>query len=202
VETLKEFRTMLYGCPNIHIFTDHKNNMFACLQTQRVLLWHLFMDDYSVKFHYIKGSSNMLADTLSQFPFDERQKSYDSPHHALPSHNYGQQNIQAVTTSCQRVLNDDSIHNRPILNSEDTHDIYKTDSYQLYKSLDSFQLLALESDLIDCFIHLPPAENIPFILTYANITQAQPGDAQLQQLHAQKSNQYIQKLLAPNLSLW
>jgi RNase H-like domain found in reverse transcriptase len=37
VETLKEFCTMLYGCPNIHVFTDHKNNMFAHLQTQHVL---------------------------------------------------------------------------------------------------------------------------------------------------------------------
>jgi Integrase zinc binding domain len=95
------------------------------------------------------------------------------------------------------VLNDDLVHNQPILHSEDKQDIYQTDSYQLYKSLDSFQSLALENNLIDCFIHLPPLENIPFILTYANITQAQPGDAQLQQLHAQKPNQYIQKL-----SLW
>jgi RNase H-like domain found in reverse transcriptase len=29
VETLKEFRTMLYGCPDIHVYTDHKNNTFA-----------------------------------------------------------------------------------------------------------------------------------------------------------------------------
>jgi hypothetical protein len=45
-------------------------------------------------------------------------------------------------------------------------------------------------------------ENIPFILTYANIAQAQPGDAQLQLLCTQKPNQYTRKLLAPNMSLW
>jgi RNase H-like domain found in reverse transcriptase len=59
VETL--ICTMLYGCPNIHVFTDHKNNTFERLQTQHVLRWHLFLDDYSIKFHYIKGNSTTLA---------------------------------------------------------------------------------------------------------------------------------------------
>jgi RNase H-like domain found in reverse transcriptase len=44
VETLKEFHTMLYGCPNTHVFTDYKNNMSEHLQTQHVLRWHLFLD--------------------------------------------------------------------------------------------------------------------------------------------------------------
>jgi hypothetical protein len=111
VETLKEFCTMLYGCPNIHVFTDHMNNMFEHLQTQHVLQWRLFLDDYSIKFHYIKGNSNLLANVLSCLPFDERQKAY-----ALPSHkdiNYGyklKHNLQAVTSSCQRVINDDLLH--------------------------------------------------------------------------------------------
>jgi RNase H-like domain found in reverse transcriptase len=189
VETLKEFRTMLYGCPNIHVCTDHKNNTFARLQTQRVLQWHLFLDDYSVKFHYIKGNSNTLADTLLRLPFDEEQKAYASPSHDKNKHNIQaitslHLNSRAITSFSQRVMNDDLVHVRPNNNSEDTNDIY----HQL-----------LEDDLIDCFLHLPMLENIPFILTYANIAQAQPGDAQLQLLHAQKPNQYTQKLLAPNV---
>jgi hypothetical protein len=96
VETLKEFLTLLYGCPNIHVFTDHKNNMFKHLQTQHVLRLRLFLDDYTVKFHYIKGNSNTLANALSCLPFDERQKAY-----ALPRHDYHKHNIQAVTGSCQ-----------------------------------------------------------------------------------------------------
>ena len=41
VETLREYRTMLFGCPELHIYTDHKNLTFQNLQTQRVLRWHL-----------------------------------------------------------------------------------------------------------------------------------------------------------------
>jgi RNase H-like domain found in reverse transcriptase len=79
VETLKEFRTMLYGCPDIHVYTGHKNNMFACFQTQRVLRRRLCLDDYNVNLHYIKGNSNSLADALSRLPFDERQNAYALP---------------------------------------------------------------------------------------------------------------------------
>jgi Integrase zinc binding domain len=68
--------------------------------------------------------------------------------------------------------------------------------------MDHFKSLLLENDLIDCFLHLPLLEKIPFILTYANVAQAQPGGAQLLILHTQKPNLYIQKLLAPDLSLW
>jgi len=79
VETLKEFRTTLYGCQNIHVYTDHKNNTFANLQTQRVLRWRLFLEDYGVQLHYIKGETNHIADALSRLPFDERQTTPDTP---------------------------------------------------------------------------------------------------------------------------
>jgi hypothetical protein len=147
---------------------------------------------------------------LSLLPFDERQNTYALPSHNNKQSNYGNRhNIQAVTSSCQRVINDDLVHIQPNSHSEDTHYQYHPIfeethgiDQQLHGSLDQFQSLALENDLIDCFLHFPLLENIPFILTYANIAQAQPGDTQLQTLRAQKPNQYIQKLLAPNLSLW
>jgi hypothetical protein len=63
---------MLYGCQNIYVYRDHKNNTFNNLQTQCVLCWRLFLEDYAVQFRYMNGESNSLADALSRLPFDER----------------------------------------------------------------------------------------------------------------------------------
>jgi hypothetical protein len=82
---------MLFGCPNIHVYTDHKNNMFDCLQTQCVLRWQLFLDDISVQFHYITHNSNLVADALSCLPSEERQKLYALSITSMSSihHNHG-----------------------------------------------------------------------------------------------------------------
>jgi RNase H-like domain found in reverse transcriptase len=74
VETLKEFHTLLYGCSQTNVHTDHKCNFFTKQSNQRVLRWCLFLEDYGINFQYIKGCHNHLADALSCLPFNERQK--------------------------------------------------------------------------------------------------------------------------------
>ena len=162
VETLKEFRTMLYGCPNIHVYTDHKNNTFQKLNTQRVLRWRLYMEDFGVQLHYIKGKTNELADALSRLPFAERQDPIETQ----------TQNKSADKSPSEADLN----------------------SY--------FSMAIDDDDLLDCFVHLPASEGVPFVLDYNTIRDAQAGDARLQHLRQTKPNQFGEMLLAPNTRLW
>ena len=42
------------------------------VSTQRVLQWHLFIEEFHPTFHYIKGVYNVIADALSRLPqFDD-----------------------------------------------------------------------------------------------------------------------------------
>jgi hypothetical protein len=143
VETFKEFRTMLYGCYNIHVYTDHKNNTFQHIQTQRVMRWRLFLEDYGVRFHYIKGESNSLADALSRLPFNERQ------------------------------------------NTMETSVMVASDSF--------FLMMIDDDDLLDCFVNLPDTENIPFVLNYQTIANAQRNDVILQHLRQQNRTCLLSK---------
>jgi RNase H-like domain found in reverse transcriptase/Integrase zinc binding domain len=66
VETLKAYRSMLYGCKELYVYTDHKNLTFTKLNSRRVLRWRLLLEDYAPIFKYIQGTHNKIADSLSR----------------------------------------------------------------------------------------------------------------------------------------
>ena len=70
VETLKEFRSILYG-QQLVIHTDHKNLVCKSLTSDRVMRWRLYIEEYSPELHYIKGEDNDVADALSRLPKEE-----------------------------------------------------------------------------------------------------------------------------------
>jgi len=67
VETLVEYRTILYG-NKILIFTDHRNLTFNRLSSQRALRWRLLAEEFNITFIFRQGASNLAADAISCLP--------------------------------------------------------------------------------------------------------------------------------------
>ena len=70
VETLKEFRNILFG-QKIRIFTDHQNLTYKNFNTDRVMRWRLLIEEYGPELVYIKGEHNVVADALSRLDSKE-----------------------------------------------------------------------------------------------------------------------------------
>jgi hypothetical protein len=71
VETLKEFKGMLWG-QGIKVYTDHKNLTRDALglTSDRVYRWWLLLEKYAPEIMYIKGIHNTVADTIFQLEYD------------------------------------------------------------------------------------------------------------------------------------
>ena len=74
VETLKEFRNILLG-QQLIVHTDHENLTFKKFNSDRVMRWRLFIEEYSPDLRYVKGDKNIMADALSRLEITQ------SPNH-------------------------------------------------------------------------------------------------------------------------
>jgi len=70
VETLKEFKGMLWG-QQLVVYTDHQNFMRDALglTSDRVYRWRLILEEYGPEIVYIKGIDNTVADAISRLDF-------------------------------------------------------------------------------------------------------------------------------------
>ena len=72
VETLKEFKTILWG-QDITMYTDHQNLIrddASGMSSDRVMSWQLLLEEYGPKIVYIKGIHNTVADAISRLDMD------------------------------------------------------------------------------------------------------------------------------------
>jgi hypothetical protein len=71
VETLKEFKGMLWG-QSIKVYTDHANLIRDALgmTSDWVYQWRLLLEEYWPKIVYIKDIHNTVADTISRLEYD------------------------------------------------------------------------------------------------------------------------------------
>ena len=77
VETLKEFKGMLWG-QRIKVFTDHKNLMQNALgmTSDSVYRWRLLLEEYGPVIEYIKGIDNTVAGAMSRLEYDPDKNTY------------------------------------------------------------------------------------------------------------------------------
>ncbi len=71
VETLKEFKGMLWG-QSIKVYTDHANLVRDAIgmTSDHVYQWRLLLEEYRPKIVYIKGIHNTVANAISRLEYD------------------------------------------------------------------------------------------------------------------------------------
>jgi transposase InsO family protein len=177
VTTLSEYRTMLYGVKELHVYTDHKNLTYSNLNSQRVIRWRLFLEEFNPIFHYIKGTDNTLADALSQLPFKEGQGGVQSK----DTHTTEKPPLLVPRTATAD--SEDSMHATVSGTPEQKH---------------SYSILVDDEDMLECFLNFPdvtPAT--PFALDFNEIATAQQEDESLAQLRQNDPTHYKLQAVVP-----
>ncbi len=103
VETLKEFKSMLWG-QTITMYTDHKNLMQDALglTSEWVYRWRLLLEEYGSTIVYIMGIHNTVVDAISQLvngPIKDNRPTWKTCAQCWCYHNSTQQHEASVANS-------------------------------------------------------------------------------------------------------
>jgi transposase InsO family protein len=128
---------------------------FSNFQTQRVLRWRLFLEEFGPIFHYIEGNKNLAADALSRLPFSEDLH---------PDNGFFPKKSKDALDSEERSL--------------------------------FFSIITDEPALLDCLVHLPEQQNVPFSMDFVTIAAAQNQDIDLAQQAQASPHKFQRRLLA------
>jgi hypothetical protein len=197
VMTLKEFRNMILGA-DIHVHTDHKNLTFANLNTQRVLRWRMYVEEFGPTLHYVPGPQNILADNLSRMPKDADADETEECH---------EENF-ALCYHFVRLPTDDEVMVEKSM-IEESNFCFQTPwiapgknvSYHVRDAeaeSNSAPLTSVVDDpeLLDCFLNLPALEAAhESPLRWDNVHEKQQSDAQLQEYIQRFPDRYRFKMI-------
>ena len=169
VTTLKEFRSTLLGA-DITVYTDHKNLTFENLQTQRVIRWRLYLEEFGPKLKYIQGEKNMVADTLSRLD----RKEDISPI------------VGRNDAHCSDIKYDALDNSYSVYDDSEIAEVFMSGM----NPKDNLSNLVKEHD---CFLNLAETELDRHPLNLENIKEIQDADEGLQKLKDKHPNLYFLK---------
>jgi transposase InsO family protein len=172
VETLREYRTMLFGCKELHIYTDHRNLTFTKLNSQRVIRWRLYLEEFNPIFHYIKGEDYNIADALSRIPRDDNETE-------------GKQQAKTPGEAYESAVG--NAHNDAL---KTTNGQAKTTGVKTRKQSTTnhtFSILADDVHMANCFVNFPEnfppvSADKPYPLSFLHLAEKQAQDQELTRL--------------------
>ena len=144
---------------DLKIYTDHKNLTFANFNTQHVIRWRNFLEEYSPELYYLQGKLNVLADAFSRLPRFDSYKAME-----------GKECAPVGAPELLKFSNLDDF-------SEDLHKSADLDKVDLYKCLVYLPEMDDYFHSVNSLLNLPNSDDNP--LSYLWLRDMQERDPEL-----------------------